>query len=702
MRLIKVIGISVLFLVLGIVGNGRTNMQYIAHTEIQLISEDTALRLEGESWFGIDMQLDSDWHVYWQSPGDSGMPLKVEWILPTGFEMSDLLFPYPHRIDYEGLTSYGHSGNVTFLSRLKVPSHFNSEDRVNIGAHIRWLVCEKICLPAEADLNISLLIENRTSTKSDLWKERFTLARSQLPTKSDGVVIDAFETKTHFRFIFPNINNLSSLEYFSMDEDVVQHTAVQKLTRLEKGYELVVEKSEFLNRDIRRLRGVFVSDIEWNKNDDRLSIMTDLNIQDWDEDFIPSRSNVTMSIWLAIGFAFIGGLILNLMPCVFPVLSLKVLSLIRQSQSKEQAWKNGVSFTFGVLVSFWILVGIVMFLRGLGFALGWGFQFQLTEFVIFLIWLFFLIGLNLLGVFEFVMGVLDLQTQRKEGLFSSFLNGFLVTIAATPCTAPFMGVAIGFALTQSVEVAFLVFSSLAIGLACPYLLLSCFPAWLKRIPKSGIWMIWFKVFLGILLMLTVLWLILIVQGQMGVKFLAVVGCVLFLLLLGSVLLGLGQRKERLKKWRILAIIIIGSSLILGLTSKRFFSGGVVSKNEVHKNLDWKDYSPVLVKSLEKEGKPFFIDFTAKWCLSCQVNERFALHNKSVIRMFKEKAVILVRADWTSYDKNITKALASFGKTSIPFYVLYPGEGKEPIMLPEVITPSIVRRFLEEIKGVEKD
>jgi thiol:disulfide interchange protein DsbD len=330
------------------------------------------------------------------------------------------------------------------------------------------------------------------------------------------------------------------------------------------------------------------------------------------------------------------------MPCVLPVLSIKVLSLITHKEDANKAWINGLIFTSGVLASFWILAGLLIALKAAGQQIGWGFQFQSPVFVIALSILLLGMALNLFGVFEIGASLTKLggAINLSSGYRGSFLSGILATVVATPCTAPFMGTALGFALTQSAINALLIFTFLGLGMAFPFLILCRFPRLLKFVPRPGPWMTTFKKFLGALLLVTVTWLL----------------------------------------W------VLSLQLNAGQTT-------VSNKGE---GIAWQPYSAAYVTELKTGDEPVFIDFTAAWCLNCQVNDRVVFHNKDVIKKFKELGIVAVKADWTNYDEEITQALASYGKNSIPLYVLYgKDKSQEPYIFPEIITPSLIIKALEE-------
>lgn len=410
---------------------------------------------------------------------------------------------------------------------------------------------------------------------------------------------------------------------------------------------------------------------------------------------LSNEGQASLSIVLALAFAFIGGLILNLMPCVLPVLSIKVLGLVKHANDPKAAWKNGLMFTLGVLVSFWLLAGLLLILRFAGQQIGWGFQFQSPLFLVFLSSLLFIFGLNLFGLFEVGTSLTSIESKVKKGggLTASFMTGVLATAVATPCTAPFMGSALGFAIAQPPVISLLVFTALGLGMAFPYLMLAKFPSLLKFVPKPGPWMDTFKKALGFLLMMTVVWLLWVLGVQLGSH--AIILMLVVFVLMGLLFWLYGLASHPIKPQPTLKVIAL---LFLGCVFFGAFAGiKQLPKTEISSPTDlvWQEYSPELIKKFNTNGTPVFLDFTAAWCLSCQVNERVTLSSPRVMKAFDDKGVVLVKADWTNYDPEITEALAAFGKNSIPFYVLYDRQG-EAHVLPEIITPQIILDALEKL------
>ena len=529
----------------------------------------------------------------------------------------------------------------------------------------------------------------------------------------------------------------SQIYFFPDRSDVIDHAAAQILKKDEHVYTLTIKRSPLQIKPLNSLSGILVNQSGWENTVDypqALSVETHVewiksSIRESDVKApavrpvaVPQQPSMAL-IWACL-FAFIGGLILNLMPCVLPVLSLKILHLVEHSKNRNRAFNNGLIFAAGIIVSFWILALILISLRSLGAAIGWGFQFQSPAFVVFIALVLFVFALNLFGIFEVGTGLTavanvtppsqgepngqggligkgSLTAAGKKGYAESFLSGVLATVVATPCTAPFMGTALSFALSRSAFEAFVVFSCLGLGMAFPVVVLSRFPKLLKSIPKPGPWMNTMKVILGFLLLSSVIWLVWVLGLQKGIS--AVISLLAAFLSLSLGLYFYGRSQISGKKYFLViynAFLLIIIALMAAWYAVRqpvaapAFSTTEPTAAESSSSLSWQKYSPQLLEQLIEGDRPVFFDFNAAWCLSCQVNDRVALNDQRVIAAFAEYQIVPVKADWTNNDPDITAALAAYGRNSIPLYVLYPGAGAEPVFLPEIITPGIVLDFLQ--------
>lgn len=613
--------------------------------EAQLISDSSSIVPNSTLQVAVKLNHDPEWHTYWENPGDSGTATTIQWTLPDGFKAGPIQWPYPHQIAQSPLMSYGYPNETYLLTTIHTPEQIN-EDQLTIKASVHWLMCKVECIPGKATLELTLPRANQ-QLPSPFWQESFTQDQPIHSSLSQWKITAQLTPKNIILNIIHHNQKpykLSEIYFFPSRSDLIAHADIQTISAIDNGYRITIHRSP-ISPSITTLNGILYAKEGWNGLNTSRALSVSAPI-DQSEKTKPTSPINSINTFTALFFAFIGGLLLNLMPCVLPVLSLKILGFIKQSGENPQLLRqHGLIFTLGVLTSFWVLAGILLFLRSIGEQIGWGFQFQSPAFIIFLSLVFLIFALNLFGFFEIILPFTINHPRHQSSTVSVFLNGVLATITATPCSAPFMGTALGFAISQSPLISFGIFTSLGLGMSLPYLLLSFFPSLLKRLPKPGPWMIQFKKFLGLLLLLTVVWLWWILAGQLG------------------------------------------------------FIDRVIPKSALQKSsgIIWQPYSDELIEKLRQDKRTIFIDFTATWCLTCQVNKKIALEHPKVIEMFKNQHIALVRADWTNADAQITQALARFGKNSIPLYVLYSSDSDKPVViLPEILTVPIVQQALENI------
>jgi len=662
------------------------------------------------------MKMEPGWHTYWRNPGDAGLGTVLDWDLPDGFDAGPILWPFPERIEVPPLVSYGYEKETYLLVQITPPKDIPS-DTVTFRVQADWLVCREICLPGTALVELTLDVDKTGARVDPRWLEIITQAKTEIPIfveLSQWSVQAFYEEESIYLEVFPkdtiSFDKKKSIRFFPYDEELIVHSAKQEVIQKEKKYILKIARSKTKKAMDSRIQGILVSENGWRGDGSEKAMQFDIEIHErampsiLQEDFQKSE----LSLGMAVLFAFVGGLILNLMPCVFPVLSIKILSFVKQAhEDPKRVMIHGWFFAGGILVSFWILAGLLIVLRAGGEELGWGFQLQSPYFLCGLIAVFFLFGLNLFGVFEIGMTVVEKVSGvgRKTGLMGSFLSGVVATVVATPCTAPFMGSALGFALSQPAIISFCVFTGLGLGLSAPYLVLTLNPKWIQHLPKPGPWMVTLKQFMGFLLVATVIWLVWVLGLQTNLS--TVIKILMMIFLLGFSMWIYGKSTSSSKSKRIKALSKTVTVIILGYALYIGFSGVALSDNfkESAQNqtlsssdeIVWQEFSLEKLEEFKLRGQPVFIDFTAAWCLTCQVNERTTFHHPEVIRAFVNKGVIPLKADWTKRDPVITRFLARFGRSGVPFYVLFPGPAdREPIVLPEIITPGIVLEALGKI------
>lgn len=674
--------IILLLLLAGVAG---ANVVKAAHVEAELVSEQDALVPGQPTWVALRTKIEPHWHTYWVNPGESGLPVTVTWKLPPGFEAGPLNYPLPQRLDVVGIMSYVFEGEVLLPVQLKVPADLKPGTKVKLQASAEWLACAQTCVPGAAELELELPVaEQAASTK---WLSQFERARQSLPQPRPPEQATATWAGPDMVLSFALPAKPDKVFFAPLKGEIIKDAAEQPLKQEGDLYSLTLTPAE--GKKPEKLEGVLVVEQGETKYGYTLDLAFGAAAASAAQGSAPPEKSPTLLA--ALVFAFWGGLILNLMPCVFPVLSLKVMGVVEQAgEDHSKPWVHGLVFTGGVLACFWLLVGVLLGLRHSGQSLGWGFQLQSPIFVALMACLFFLIGLNLLGVFEVGEGLTQVgnATQGQTGYAGSFWSGALATIVATPCSAPFMGSAVGFALAQSDIYAFLIFTFLGLGMAFPYMLLVSFPPLLRFVPRPGAWMETFKQAMAFPMMATVAWLAWVLAGH---------GKDYVLVLLLS-LVGLGVAGWILGRWgfdleartaqrsRVSSAVL--GLLVLVLCVTKLHS--LAAEPEV-----WKPYTEERLQEARAAGQPVFVDFTAAWCLSCQANEKVTLSREDVQKAFADANVLLLKADWTKKDETITRALARFQRSSVPLYVLYPKSG-EPIVLPEVITPGIVMEALKKV------
>ncbi|OKH52326.1 thiol:disulfide interchange protein [Calothrix sp. HK-06] len=667
------------------------------NVQIQLVSEVTNIQPQTPFWVGFNFKIRPGWHTYWRNPGDSGAAFKVNWKLPNGFTASDIVYPYPEKFPIGPLMNYGYKNEVTLLSQI-TPGKIAAGSPVEIQASVEWLVCEKECIPEEASLSLKLPT-GATSNTNTTWTKVFEQTRRNIPKPSPWQAQANINGETlNLQFQVPQFkgtnNQIQEISFFPDEDGWINNAAPQKVSFNNEGLILQLQRGN--RSDINKVSGVLVVR---EKLDTPVNQAFNIEAPVSTQPIQTTQASTPLPQVLLL--AFIGGIVLNLMPCVFPVLSIKALGIARKSQASTQEVRlQALSFMAGVLVSFGIVPGTLLILRSLGEQIGWGFQLQSPVFVTLMAYLMFAVGLSLSGVFIFgaaLMGVGQSLVSRS-GYLGEFFTGIFATLIATPCTAPFMATAIGIALTQPLLIAIAIFEALGFGLALPYVVI-CFTPGLQRIlPKPGAWMETFSQVLAFPMYAATAWLVWILTLQAGTNGLAAA-------LAGLVLIGFAawfHQKTRLAKvfWQRLgtigALVVVGFALTLAQIPNN--TTNTVTNNAPQNSLiNWQPYTLVRLTELRQARKPVFVNFSAAWCVSCLVDEQVALSQPDTIAAFKSKGITLLKADWTNRNPEITKALESFGRSGVPLYVLYPATNSDkPIILPQSLSVSEVVNTLQRI------
>jgi thiol:disulfide interchange protein DsbD len=675
------------------------------HVTAEVMAEVSSIAPGQPFWIALKLIHEEHWHTYWINDGDSGLPTKIRWTLPEGFTAGPIIWPTPQRLPMPPLMSYGFEGTAWLLVEITPPAELATAT-VDLAANVSWLMCKEICLPGKAAFTLTLPV-NATPVIDPGRADDFREARRRLPaTETDwSFAAQASDTSVELTLTPPaGAPALSSLYVFARDKGIVASAAEQTLVRDGANYRVTLKREVSEDPLPEAFTAVLVGEPSLARDGTRSGLEISVPFGAAPSASAPTAAVGTTaapSVPPSLGFivlsAFLGGMILNLMPCVFPVISLKILGFVNQAgENPRTVWHHGLVFAAGVLVSFWILAGLLIALRATGAGIGWGFQLQSPAALITLSLVFFVLALNLFGVFEFGLSLTSAggSVTQKQGWSGSFFSGFLATVIATPCTAPFMGVALGYALTQPPLVAFVVFTALALGMSFPYLLLSRYPALLKKLPRPGAWMETMKQIMGFFLLATVIWLFWVLSALVHSITLTAVLAAFLLAGLGTWVLGKwdvlsGSTRQR---WiaRMVGLLFIAAGATTAL--------GSIHRAETAPETDsaWEAFSPERLAALRAEGKPVFIDFTAKWCLTCQVNKLTVLRTDEVMQSFRDKGVALLYADWTDENEVIAAELARHGRQSVPLYVFYDGTAADPVILPELLTRKIVADALKSL------
>lgn len=662
------------------------------HIEVDLVSENTRVAPGKPFWVALRLMPEEHWHTYWRNPGDSGLETRIDWQLPAGANAAGIQWPAPRRFDIGGIINYGFDGETLLLTQITPPEQ--PDDRIfRLSADANWLVCEDVCIPGQARLDLELPYAHEPAMDA-YWASRFGEAKQALPAMlaAEAAIFEIQDDDVVVAVELPLMKTLknATLTFFPAIPDVIENAAPQEIHVQANSVLIRQAKSTFYERAPDVLDGVLVAAAKGQTSAYAFSAKLGNVLIEAQKSTVASPSVPGVEGLSVFLFALLGGLILNLMPCVFPVLSLKGLSLVKNTKlNYHQQRLHGMSYTAGVVLSFIAIAAIMLILRAAGESVGWGFQLQTPWFVAALVYLLFLMGLSLSGLLEIgtsFMGFGQALTERP-GYSGSFFTGVLATLVATPCTAPFMGTAMGVAITQPVVIALLIFAALGLGLALPFLLIAFIPALTGFLPKPGRWMDVFKQLMAFPLYLTVIWLLWVLGRQTDVNTLALVLVGLVMLIFAVWLWRITQKGEKNLLGKTIAIItMLSALLILPLISGARLPGGSGSDQD---GVFWQAYSPQLLEDLRAQGKPIFLNLTADWCITCKLNERIALSSGLFKQMLREKQIVYLKGDWTNRDPQITVLLEHFNRSGVPLYVFYPEHGGEAKVLPQILTADIV-------------
>lgn len=754
-----IFGLGGIFLLAKVTAFAEINSP-VAETEYvraQLIAEVASI-VPGQPFrVGLRLMHAPKWHTYWKSTATGYAP-SLEWNLPGGWSAAEFAWPVPDLYSTDFSTDFVYYGDIVLPVTLTPPADLTPGTLVTLSAQASWLMCDDVCIPADRlPVSLRLPVSQQQNAVPELWTDLFAAADHRAPRAISSWSLSALrDGESILLTVLPPRNpsgNFNQKEipdpgelYFFSDNALIEPSPTQEqIVNRDGSRTLFLKVSKENPPSVQRLTGVLKAAEGWfaqglsGKPFPALAV--DLPITSGDLSEVPDQpvsnhlpsippatdasiTGASPSLGGSLFLAFLGGLILNLMPCVFPVIGIKIMGFVSQADAdRRKISLHGIVFAVGVVVSFWTLVGVFLALRSAGESLGWGFQLQSAAFVYFMTAFILLFALNMSGVFEVGQKAMGLgqNFQQPSGLSGSFMSGVLATVVATPCSAPFLGTALGAAIAKPPAEMFLIFTFVAIGLATPYLILSLFPQWVTRLPRPGAWMESFKQGMAFLLYATAVYLAWVLAGQVGNEqlygsqgllkaFLAFVGVAFaawiygrwtplhrpprvrrigfvftVAVLLGSLLVGYPQADEEARQRLADAAAQISS------TNSPSAMPAVLEGSQ---SVFWDTWEPGKAEALSAAGHTVYVDFTARWCVTCQTNKAAVFSSSEVLEVFRQKKIIALKADWTNRDPRITEALRSFRKAAVPFNLIF-SPSRPPVELPAVLTPGIVLQELDQ-------
>jgi thiol:disulfide interchange protein DsbD len=667
----------------------------------QLLADTTAIVPGKPFTVGLLLHMVPHWHTYWKFSGDAGLPSEMKWHLPSGWKVGEIQWPIPSKMSDPGdIQTYGYENEVLLMQEITPPAAI-SDASVKLSVDANWLVCEKLCVPGSAALFLDLPIGGQSVPANE---ELFARYRRSLPQSWPGKDIasaDWSRIGAELRLLVTSkaLVNYPVIEVFPVPPgNVVVGHPKSELSGDKITFHIPIETDD---KNVSSLGGIVVFGQNENGADRNAWSLSSSNVEPGGtESLAATRADILHFLF----FGFLGGLILNLMPCVLPVISLKIFGFIQHAgQDRRKIFRSGLAFIAGIFVWFIGLAIVLIALKTAGHEITWAVQFTNPYFVLGMSVVVLAFALNMFGVFEITLpqgatrGLL--AWTAGEGDAGSFFQGVFATVLATPCTAPFLGTALGFAFTQSSVIIFLMFLAIAAGMSAPYLLLSAQPAWLRFLPKPGAWMERVKQLMGFFLLATLVFLLYVLGSERGLD--AVIWSCGFLLCVsiacwmkGAFLVPTASATTRVISVVLVLVLVIGGGFYF-IGEK--FRASRLTASAAPSDGDWQAFTPERLQSELAQGRTVFVDFTAAWCLTCKFNEATVLESGDVREAFQRGGIVKMKADWTNADPVITKILKQFGRPGVPLYVLYPSDkSQEPFVFPELLTKSIVLDKLETI------
>jgi thiol:disulfide interchange protein len=685
------------------------------HTQVKLLLSADTVKPGDTIYIGVDMQMEAGWHTYWKNPGDAGSATEIKWQLPPGITAGDIQWPLPEKLPPIEVTTYGYENETMLIVPLTIATNFSGSE-IDLKANVSWLECKDVCIPANQDVETKLSVGGETKSSGDAaaidsWQKKVPPLASEFharafwlkPAEGDLRQLEvkfAFSPKPDAADFYPNANT-------NTNQDFEVQPQVQWQPDKEDGW-IQMDKTvkKFSGNWPQEISGVIVLETGSTRQgfEIKIPVTDEVPAAETVPATINSNSHLSstplLPLWQVLLYAFIGGLILNIMPCVLPVIALKILGFVSEARSEPRRVRMlGAVYAVGVLCSFLTLAAVVIGVKTAGHQAGWGMQFGSPIFIVCLTTLVTLVALNLFGVFEVTPGgsALDKANElaSKHGAAGAFFNGVLATTLATPCTAPFLAPALGFAFSQSAPTIILVFLTVGLGLASPYVVLSWNPAWLKFLPKPGAWMEKFKIAMGFPMLATVVWLFNLAASSYGKN---VLWLGVFLVTVAAAAWVFGEFFQRGQKRKGLALVVtlilLGVGYVYALEKNLDWRNAMPpeagSLKESADGIDWQPWSPEAVAAARSAGHPVIVDFTADWCLTCQVNKKTSIEIASVRKKIKDANIVALLADDTHTPQKIAVELQRFNRAGVPMVLVYPkNPDAQPIVLPEVLTPGIV-------------
>jgi thiol:disulfide interchange protein DsbD len=688
------------------------------HTQAQLLLSAASAQPGETVWAGVDLKMDPGWHTYWKNAGDAGTPTKIEWTLPPGISAGAIHWPVPQKLPPAEVTTYGYENETVLLVPLTIASNV-APGSVSVAAKVSWLECKDVCIPADAAVTAKITVGPESQALPEAAKLAAWMDKTPRPDRPFSFQAwwekpAADDTRALIiagKPIAPGAPAVERVDFFPDASDQFEVQAATEKVPAAAGFALRKIVKKFSGDWPRSVSGLIV--VEGNGQRAGFELQSPIGAQapvgQASAMASPGSAPATPGLGEILLYAFLGGLILNLMPCVLPVIALKILGFVSEAHSEPgRVRKLGLVYALGVLVSFLVLAGIVISVKAAGHQAGWGMQFSSPVFVVCLTTLVLLVALNLFGVFEVALGGRALDTAgslaSRSGAAGAFFNGVLATVLATPCTAPFLAYALGFAFQESAGVILLVFLTVGLGLAAPYVVLSGQPGWLKFLPRPGLWMQRFKIAMGFPMLATVVWLFNVAASSYGKN---VLWLGVFLVLVAFAAWIFGEFVQRGREHRGLAVaasllVIVGAYALI-LEKELDWrvpveSAARGSLKESAQGIDWQPWSPEAVAAARAAGKPVLVDFTADWCLTCQLNRKTSLEISSVRDKLKSLNAVALEGDYTRYPAAIAAELTRHHAAGVPLVLVYPKDpGAEAIVLPSLLTPGIVLSALDRAR-----